>query len=156
MRYYGANATRVARALFWVAALSFGSMGIVWSVQSQGYSIATQMIVAAFCAGLAAAALVWGLHEIGIKNEASADEPRSHGAHGTKPIINVYNAPVTHLTQTFPPEIKLAQVNPDDKRSPSISIQNAPGSIIAPSGGNNVIPNQFGPQPRQLDSAVNL
>jgi hypothetical protein len=66
---------RVARVLFWIAALSFGSLGIVWSQQSNGYSLATQMIVAAICAAIAAAGLVWGLRE--IRGRANASEPIS-------------------------------------------------------------------------------
>lgn len=34
----------------------------------------------------------------------------------------------------------------------SFSVENSPGSIIAPSGGNNNITNYFGPQPRNLEA----
>jgi hypothetical protein len=64
---------RVARILFWIAALSFGSLGIVWSAQSHGYSLATQMAVAAICAAVAAAGLVWGLDEL-RERTANAEE----------------------------------------------------------------------------------
>lgn len=42
----GAN-TRVIRVLFWLGAISFGSLGIVWAGTSHGHSLITQMIVAA-------------------------------------------------------------------------------------------------------------
>ena len=58
---------KVVRVLFWASALSFGSMGVVWSQTSDGYSLQTQMIVAAVCAAIAAAGLVWGLHEVKIR-----------------------------------------------------------------------------------------
>lgn len=76
---------RVARTLFWIAALSFGSMGIVWALSTSGYSLATQMIVAAVCAGLAAAGLVWGLNEV-------RGRPNAEGAtmaNDPKPGVNI-------------------------------------------------------------------
>jgi hypothetical protein len=66
---------RAARVLAWIAAISFGSLGIVWAQQSHGYSLATQMIVAAVCAGIGAAALVWGLDE--IKGRSTTGEPQA-------------------------------------------------------------------------------
>src|ERR1700730_18510577 len=63
---------RAARMLAWISAISFWSLGIVWSQQSHGYSLATQMMVAAVCAAIAAAALVWGLDEIRGRNNAGA------------------------------------------------------------------------------------
>src|ERR1700730_10943750 len=77
---------RVANALFWIAALSFGSLGIVWSLQSQGYSLATQMTVSAVCAAIAAAGLVWGLSE--VRGRAEAEEiPRV--APDSKPNVSI-------------------------------------------------------------------
>lgn len=55
---------RAVRVLFWAAATSFGSSGIVWSATSDGYPLPVQMTVAAIVAALAAAGLVWGLAEI--------------------------------------------------------------------------------------------
>jgi hypothetical protein len=52
---------RVVRVLFWIAALTFGSLGIVWSATSNGYSLTTQMIVSATMAAIAAAGLTWGI-----------------------------------------------------------------------------------------------
>lgn len=58
--------SRAVRVLFWAAALSFGSSGIVWSATSEGYSLVTQMAVAAIAAAIAAAGLTWGLAEIRV------------------------------------------------------------------------------------------
>lgn len=55
---------RVARILFWIAALSFGSLGVVWSATSEGYSLPTQMVVSAIIAVIAATGLTWVLWEI--------------------------------------------------------------------------------------------
>lgn len=54
----------VARILFGIAALSFWSMGVVWSATSQGYSIQMQMIVSAIIGAIAAAGFTWVLWEI--------------------------------------------------------------------------------------------
>jgi hypothetical protein len=58
---------RAARVLFWLGALSFGSMGIVWALTSEDYSLRTQMLVAAICAAIAAAGLVWGLRQVNVQ-----------------------------------------------------------------------------------------
>jgi hypothetical protein len=69
---------RTARILFWLGALSFGSMGIVWALTSEGYSLRTQMIVAAICAAIAAAGLVWGLRQVGAQSNTS-EKPLTSG-----------------------------------------------------------------------------
>lgn len=53
----------MARILFWIAALSFGSLGVVWAASSDA-SLAKQMVVAAVVAAIAAAGLVYGLWEL--------------------------------------------------------------------------------------------
>lgn len=55
---------QAARNFVWIAAITFGSMGVVWSAQSHGYSFATQATVAALVAAIGAVGLVWGLNEI--------------------------------------------------------------------------------------------
>jgi hypothetical protein len=69
---------RVARILFWIAALSFGSMGVVWSATSESYSLSTQMIVSAIIGAIAAAGLTWALWE--IRGKESADRRKSESA----------------------------------------------------------------------------
>jgi hypothetical protein len=53
---------RAARVLFYIAALSFGSMGVVWALNSDT-SLVKQMAVAFVVAGTGAAGLVYGLWE---------------------------------------------------------------------------------------------
>jgi hypothetical protein len=65
-----ASKYRFARVLFWIAALSFGSLGVVWSATSEGYSLPTQMLVAAVIGAVAAAGLTWALWEIRGKERA--------------------------------------------------------------------------------------
>src|SRR5262249_28259008 len=82
-------------------------------------------------------------------NPQTLNNPQLKGNGPTGTTIHIYNAPVTQIIETHP--VQIAQS--DDKRSPpTINIQNAPGSIIGPSGGQNTITNNFGPQPRNLDS----
>jgi hypothetical protein len=113
---------RVARVLFWIAALSFGSLGLVWSQQSHGYSLATQMIVAAVCAGIAAATLVWGLDEIrGRANAAEipsvTDKPEPYKPAQGKNSPNISaggNVTIGHIgdvtiNQANQPELKLLE-----------------------------------------------
>ena len=66
---------RIARVLFWIAAVSFGSMGVVWSATPEGYSLPTQMVVSATVAAIAAAGLTWALWE--IRGKERAGEPAS-------------------------------------------------------------------------------
>lgn len=65
---------RVARVLFWIAALSFGSLGVVWSGTSEGYSLSVQMAVSAIIGAIAAAGLTWALWE--IRNKQNSEKPR--------------------------------------------------------------------------------
>jgi hypothetical protein len=65
----------IARILFWIAALSFGSMGVVWSATSEDYSLSTQMIVSAIIGAIAAAGLTWALWE--TRGKERAGPPRS-------------------------------------------------------------------------------
>ncbi len=69
---------RVARGLFWIAALSFGSTGIVWSANSSA-SLLTQMTVSAIVAAIAAAGLTYGLWE--LRTVAQTDS----GSENSKP-----------------------------------------------------------------------
>jgi hypothetical protein len=62
----------VARVLFGIAALSFWSMGVVWSATSTGYNLSTQMIVSAIIGALAAAGFTWVLWEIRTKEAKEA------------------------------------------------------------------------------------
>jgi len=71
---------RVARILFWIAALSFGSLGVLWSATSQGYALPTQLAVSAIIGAVAAAGLTWVLWEIKGKenverSDATAPQP---------------------------------------------------------------------------------
>ncbi len=59
-----------ARILTWIAALTFGSMGVVWSATSESYPLSTQMIVSAVVGAIAAAGLTWALSEILGKEKA--------------------------------------------------------------------------------------
>lgn len=70
---------RIARGLFWLAALSFGSMGVVWAVNSDA-SLTKQMVVAAIVAAIAAAGLVYGLWELRLKKGAGASGETHSGA----------------------------------------------------------------------------
>lgn len=58
---------RVTRVLFWIAAIAFGSLGVVWSATSEGHSLATQMIVSAIVGALAASGLAWAIWEVRTK-----------------------------------------------------------------------------------------
>lgn len=60
----------IARILFWIAGLSFGSLGILWSAMSEGYSLSVQLVVSAAIAAIAAAGLTWALWEIKVKEQA--------------------------------------------------------------------------------------
>lgn len=62
---------QAARNFIWLGALTFGSMGVVWTQQSHGYSFATQAAVAAVIAAIAAVGLVWGLNEIRGRADAN-------------------------------------------------------------------------------------
>jgi hypothetical protein len=62
---------RVARVLSWLAALSFGSMGVVWSATSEHYSLFVQMIASVIIAAIAATGLTWVLSEIRGKERAA-------------------------------------------------------------------------------------
>jgi hypothetical protein len=65
-----ASSFRIARGLFWAAALSFGSMGIVSSANSSA-SLPIQMMVSAIVAAIAAAGLTYGLWDLRIKEAAA-------------------------------------------------------------------------------------
>jgi hypothetical protein len=68
----------IARVLFWVAALSFWSLGVLWSATSKGYSLPTQMIVAGIIGGIAAAGLAFVLWE--IREKEKIEEQRTSQA----------------------------------------------------------------------------
>jgi hypothetical protein len=53
----------VVRVLFWISALTFWSLGIVWSATS-AQTLSIQMAVAAVIGAIAAAGLTWGLWEV--------------------------------------------------------------------------------------------
>lgn len=78
-----ASSFRAAQVFTWIAGLSFGSLGIAWALQSHGYSLVTQIIVAAVCGAIGAGGLAWGLHE--IKTRASAADPVKPSAPPTPP-----------------------------------------------------------------------
>ena len=80
----------VARVLSWISALSFGSVGVVWSATSEGYSLPTQLFVSAIIGAVAAAGLTWALWEIRGKESkehaAVTGEAAPHSAmESTKP-----------------------------------------------------------------------
>ena len=64
-----ASKYNIARVLFWIAGLSFWSLGILWSATSEGYPLKTQLLVAAIVGAVAAAGLTWGLWEIRGKED---------------------------------------------------------------------------------------
>jgi hypothetical protein len=118
---------RAARALFWISAVSFGSLGIVWSLQSQSYSLGTQMLVSALCAGIAAAGLVWGLNE--IKNRIHAEEPpppaqEKSVTKNSPPIIAGRDVNIGHLGDviTTPPARPFNEgtLSPDNLPTPAL------------------------------------
>jgi hypothetical protein len=124
---------RVARVLFWIAALSFGSLGIMWSQQSHGYSLTIQMIIAAVCAAIAAASLVWGLDELrGRANAAEipnlAEKPSPNNSTSGKNSPNITaggNVTIGHIgdvtiNQAPAPKLELIE---------SIRKQNADGTF---------------------------
>lgn len=65
---------RAVQFLFWLGAGSFGSMGIVWGSAAGEYSLATKMVVAFVCAGIAAAGLVWALTELSSRSTTTIEE----------------------------------------------------------------------------------
>jgi hypothetical protein len=107
-------------------------------------------LIGAFLLAAVPAAFNW--IEAQSKAKSMEEKSRPNDKAPSSSTIHIYNAPVTQITQILPSANKLDQMTDDKKPSPHISIQTAPGSIIAPSGGNNTITNNFGPQPRQLDS----
>jgi hypothetical protein len=109
---------RVARGLFWIAALSFGSLGVVWSAQSHGYSLVTQMIVAGICAAIAAAGLVWGVDE--IKGRANAETP---------PTVDKSSVSKPDLSKNSP---NLSKNSPNISAGGNISIGHIGDVITAP------------------------
>jgi len=62
----------VVRVLFWIAAIAFGSLGIVWSSTST-QPLGVQMLVSGIIGALAAAGLTWGLWE--VRAQESANQP---------------------------------------------------------------------------------
>ncbi|MEH2557986.1 hypothetical protein V1286_005515 [Bradyrhizobium algeriense] len=77
---------RVARILFWLGAVSFGSMGTVWGINSEDQSLTIRMTVAFICAGIAAAGLVWALSELRTREKvAQANIEETKPAGKTKP-----------------------------------------------------------------------
>jgi hypothetical protein len=153
---------RAARVLFWIAALSFGSLGIVWSQQSHGYSLATQMIVAAVCAAIAAAALVWGLDE--IRGRANAGEVPSvtdkpEPGKNSPAISAGGNITIGHIGDTIvnqapKPELKLgaskSQKNPDGTYTVSIEAEIVspypPSSLLLEAWGVGIVSFEAVPQ----------
>jgi hypothetical protein len=94
----------IARALFWIAALSFGSLGVMWSASSEGYSLPTQLIVSAIIGAIAAAGLTWGLWEINEKE-------------------------TTEIKPTAPPHAELPPTPPSGG-VPGMSFTNSPGFSV--------------------------
>jgi hypothetical protein len=60
----------IARVLFWIAAASFGSLGVLWSASSEGYSLKIQLLVAGIVGAIAAVGITWALWEIREKETA--------------------------------------------------------------------------------------
>lgn len=80
---------RVARIFFWIAALSFASLGVVWAAQSEGYSLRTQIAVATICFAIAFAGLLWGLKEVRGRAEGQESQKTSAEKGGkNNPNIN--------------------------------------------------------------------
>jgi hypothetical protein len=63
----------VVRVLFWISALTFASLGIVWSATSSDHPLWVQMVVAGTIGAIAFAGLAWGLWEV-RHQEKIADE----------------------------------------------------------------------------------
>lgn len=65
---------RVARVLFWIAAITFGSMGVVWSANSTA-PLWLQLVVSGVVGAIAAIGLAWGLYE--LRGKQSIEEHKS-------------------------------------------------------------------------------
>src|SRR5580704_12260267 len=70
----------IVKSLFWIGALTFGSLGIVWSSTSE-QPLWVQMLVSGIIGGVAAAALAWGLWE--IRSQQQKKPPPSESAIAT-------------------------------------------------------------------------
>ena len=80
--------TRAIEAVFYVAAISFGSLGIVWGSLSN-YSLGTRMVVAGVTAAVAAMGLIYVLSLIGRSEETSQAQEASNMASPNSPPVNV-------------------------------------------------------------------
>ncbi|WP_316224631.1 MULTISPECIES: hypothetical protein [unclassified Bradyrhizobium] len=75
----------IARVLLWIAGLSFGSLGVLWSASSEGYSLPTQLIVAGAVGAVAAVGLTWAIWEIRLKEKAEQSASAASNSVSPKP-----------------------------------------------------------------------
>lgn len=166
---------KAAKVMIWAALLATIIRWGLWAAMTdQPWQI--RMIVGALLGAFLLAALPAAFHWINGQSEgakaailddrqkninqgdsrASQSSVVANGASGgiTGGTVNIYNAPVTvvtNVTRLSTDEVQQMAAN-DKPPPPSVSVNSSPGSIIAPSGGNNSITNNFGPVARQLDS----
>lgn len=65
---------RAARVLFWVSAVGFGSLGIVWAANGDTLPVG-RIITAAIIGAVAAASLAWVLWELQIRERGGSGQP---------------------------------------------------------------------------------
>ena len=70
-----------AKVLAWVAALGFGSLGVIWGVTNNNYSLGMRVAAAAILAAVAAGALVWVLSDI-----HEQEKPKEIAANHAPPV----------------------------------------------------------------------
>jgi hypothetical protein len=112
---------RITKVLFWTGALSFGSLGIVWAQTSEGYSLPVRMLVAAVCAGVAAAGLVWALNE--LKTRASGlsyleKPPQSEQGENSPNISAGGNITIGHIGDVINVPVAQTPKRPLDEKPP--------------------------------------
>lgn len=105
----------IARACFWVAAISFWSMGILWSATSNEYSLRTQVIVSAIVGGIAAGALAWVLWEIRGKEAEETPASLNENLRSLKPsevLSGAQSAPSPPAAPKDQPHPAIVRVGP--------------------------------------------
>jgi hypothetical protein len=144
----------VARVLFWIATLSFGSLGIVWSATSQD-PLSTQLLVSAIVGAVAAAGLTWGLWELRSKEantqktENAAPGPQAQPANPPRPWLEAtrdseINAKGAVIAGEFPNIGQFAKLDDRSKLDMSgvmIIGQNAPTQFPLPTGALSSLSN---------------
>jgi hypothetical protein len=65
---------RAARVLFWISAVGFGSLGVVWAASGNTLPVG-RIAVAAIIGAVAAASLAWVLWELQIREKGGSSQP---------------------------------------------------------------------------------